>query len=131
MQQLMPKIIPKEANKSANLHRKNKTSASYSKLRGERERERPFQSAGTVSLVTMAPHSLEVVSTTLQNTSQQQMFTLSSKFKREINSPTIAYNDKPPKKKPNHSHPSPPFSHKPNQNRTQNITRVRLGAVGL
>lgn len=30
-----------------------------------RERE-PFQSAGTVNLVTTAPHSLEVVSTTLK-----------------------------------------------------------------
>jgi hypothetical protein len=32
----------------------------------EGERERPFQSAGTFSLVTTAPHSEEVVSTTLQ-----------------------------------------------------------------
>ena len=78
MQQQMPKIVLLAVNISATLHRRGRKDQSLkdacihkvNSVCVEREK-RPFQSAGTFNLVTTAPHSSEVVSTTLGRKTQR------------------------------------------------------------
>jgi hypothetical protein len=83
MQQQMPKIVLLAVNISATLHRRERKDQSLKDACIHnvnsvcvcvwvREWEkRPFQSAGTFNLVTTAPHSSEVVSTTLRRKTQR------------------------------------------------------------
>lgn len=71
-QRRKPETVPRAARRSAILHISHKGLEEWCLITNEKsthtetERERPFQSAGTFSLVTTAPHSLEVVRTTLK-----------------------------------------------------------------
>lgn len=85
MQQLRPGKVPEAAYRSATLHDRGRKNCQPKIPNVTHEREKkiirlkyqPFQSAATFSLVTTAPHSTEVVRTTLHPT-QTELWTSQS-----------------------------------------------------